>query len=279
MSHLTTPQPHTRIRPASGWFTLDLRELWAYRDLLAILMARDIKIRYKQTLLGVIWVILQPLVAALLFAVIFGKFANLPSGGVPYGLYVFAALLPWNLFSGALQRAGTSLISDSRLIAKVYFPRIVIPVASTGAVLVDFIVAWAVGIVLMLVYGLHPTWRMLLVPGFLVITLMLTVGVSLFVSALNVYYRDFMYALPFVIQVWMYASPVAYSVDIVPENVAHVYAINPLAGIIDGFRWALLDTAAFPWASVIVSLGISTLILAGGVVVFQRIEAHFADVI
>lgn len=268
-----------RIQPASGWFHLDLREIWAYRDLFLILMLRDVKIRYKQTALGVIWVILQPLTAALIFAVIFGQFAKLPSQGVPYTLYVFAAMLPWNIFSGALQRSGTSLISDSRLISKVYFPRIVIPMASSGAVLIDFAVAFVVGLGLMLTYGILPTWRLVAVPGLVLLTLLLTLGIGLLVSALNVYYRDFMYALPFVIQVWMYASPIAYSSAIVPDSVKAVYALNPLVGIIGGFRWALLDVGDFPWTSIALSVLVSMAFLAAGVVVFQRIEDSFADVI
>lgn len=268
-----------RIQPASGWFHLDLREIWAYRDLFLILMLRDVKIRYKQTALGVIWVILQPLTAALIFAVIFGQFAKLPSQGVPYTLYVFAAMLPWNIFSGALQRSGTSLISDSRLISKVYFPRIVIPMASSGAVLIDFAVAFVVGLGLMLAYGILPTWRLVAVPGLVLLTLLLTLGIGLLVSALNVYYRDFMYALPFVIQVWMYASPIAYSSAIVPDSVKAVYALNPLVGIIGGFRWALLDVGDFPWTSIALSVLVSMAFLAAGVVVFQRIEDSFADVI
>ncbi|MCZ7554740.1 MAG: ABC transporter permease [Anaerolineales bacterium] len=268
-----------RIQPASGWFHLDLREIWAYRDLFLILMLRDVKIRYKQTALGVIWVILQPLTAALIFAVIFGQFAKLPSQGVPYTLYVFAAMLPWNIFSGALQRSGTSLISDSRLISKVYFPRIVIPMASSGAVLIDFAVAFVVGLGLMLAYGILPTWRLVAVPGLVLLTLLLTLGIGLLVSALNVYYRDFMYALPFVIQVWMYASPIAYSSAIVPDSVKAVYALNPLVGIIGGFRWALLDVGDFPWTSIALSVLVSMAFLVAGVVVFQRIEDSFADVI
>lgn len=268
-----------RIQPASGWFHLDLREIWAYRDLFLILMLRDVKIRYKQTALGVIWVILQPLTAALIFAVIFGQFAKLPSQGVPYTLYVFAAMLPWNIFSGALQRSGTSLISDSRLISKVYFPRIVIPMASSGAVLIDFAVAFVVGLGLMLTYGILPTWRLVAVPGLVLLTLLLTLGIGLLVSALNVYYRDFMYALPFVIQVWMYASPIAYSSAIVPDSVKAVYALNPLVGIIGGFRWALLDVGDFPWTSIALSVLVSMAFLVAGVLVFQRIEDSFADVI
>lgn len=250
-----------------------------YRDLFLILMLRDVKIRYKQTALGVIWVILQPLAAAGIFAIIFGQFAKLPSEGVPYALYVFAAMLPWNLFSGALQRAGTGIISDARLISKVYFPRIVIPTANSCAVLVDFAVAFVLGIILMLAYGVTPTWRIILIPAFLLLALVLTIGVGLLFSGLNVYYRDFMYALPFVIQAWMYLSPIAYSTDIVPESVKAVYALNPMVGIIDGFRWSLLGFSAFPWTSLGLSVVTSFAFFILGTLVFQRIEDSFADVI
>ncbi|MBN1565869.1 MAG: ABC transporter permease [Anaerolineae bacterium] len=270
---------HTHIQPASGWLNLNARELWAYRDLFWILMLRDVKVRYKQTLLGVVWVILQPLTAALIFAVIFGRFADLPSGDTPYMLYVFIAMLPWNIFSGALQRAGTSLISDSRLISKVYFPRIVIPIASSSAVLIDFCVAFIVGLFLMTGYGVYPTWRWLILPLCLILVLILTLGVALFFSALNVYYRDFMYALPFIIQVWMYASPIAYSTEIVPDSVRSFYALNPMAGIIDGFRWSLLGLDKFPTTSVGISVILTFVAFSVGLLVFQRIEDNFADVI
>ena len=280
---IVPPQPstphHIHIQPSSGWLNLDLRELWTYRDLFWILMLRDVKVRYKQTLLGVIWVILQPLTAALIFALIFGRFAKLPSGDTPYMLYVFVAMLPWNIFSGALQRAGTSLISDSRLISKVYFPRVVIPVASSSAVLLDFSVAFLVGILLMAGYDVYPTWRWMLLPVFLLLVLLLTLGIALFFSALNVYYRDFMYALPFVIQVWMYASPIAYSTEIVPDSVRPFYALNPMVGVIDGFRWVLLGLGDFPTTSVGISVILTFTVFSLGLVVFQRIEDNFADVI
>src|SRR5664279_5608832 len=234
-SEIQAPVRHIQIQPAHGWAALELKEIWQFRDLLVILAMRDVKLRYKQTALGVVWVILQPLIAALIFAVIFGRFANLPSNGVPYLLFVFAGILPWNLFAGALQRAGNSLVGDSRLISKVYFPRMVIPIASSAAVLVDFGVALVVMFALLLLQGWPLTWNILAVPFLLIILLLISVGVSLFISALNVYYRDFMYALPFVVQVWMYASPVVYSGDLIPKLVKPFYAIHPLVCGIDGF--------------------------------------------
>src|SRR5258708_23583701 len=209
------PVRHIRIQPESSWFPVDFRELWAFRDLFAILAIRDMKLRYKQTILGVIWVILQPLVASLIFAIIFGRIASLPSDGKPYLLFVYAGMLPWNLFAGCPQRAGNSLISDAKLITKVYFPRLIIPIASSVAVLLDFAVAFVVMIVLLIVYRNDAplTWNILALPLLLCVVLLISVGVSLFLSALNVYYRDFMYALPFMVQVWMYASPLVYAVS------------------------------------------------------------------
>ncbi len=270
---------HTRIQPSRGWSALDLRELWRFRDLFLILAGRDVKLRYRQTALGVIWVILQPLLAALIFAVVFGRLANLPSDGVPYLLFVYVGLLPWNFFSGALQRAGNSLISDSKLISKVYFPRIIVPIASTGAVLIDFLVAAGVLVVLLAVYRVAPTWNLLALPALLALLLVISVGISLWLSALNVYYRDFMYALPFVVQVWMYASPLVYSGSTVPDRWKPLYALNPMAGVIDGFRWATLGTQPFPWVSVSLAVLIGGLGFVAGAFVFRRVERSFADVV
>lgn len=271
--------PHFAIEPPHGWQIIDLPELWRYRDLLFILTLRDIRLRYKQTALGIIWVILQPLVASLIFAVIFGRLANLPSDGVPYLLFVFAATLAWNLFSGALQRSSSSLVGDAKLISKVYFPRIMIPIASTMAVVVDFLVALGVMFLLIFVSGFSLIPNMLFLPVLLLLTVMLSIGVSLFFSAFNVYYRDFMYALPFIIQAWMYASPVVYSASLIPGPFKPFYAINPIVGVIDGFRWALLGAGDFPALTLGISTGITLLLLASGSLVFRRVEHHFADVI
>ena len=268
-----------RIRPATSWAALDLSDLWRFRDLLFILMMRDVKLRYKQTALGVVWVIIQPLIAALIFALIFGRFAGMPSGDVPYLLFVFAGLLPWNLFSGAIQRAGNSLVGDAKLISKVYFPRMVIPIAGTMSVLVDFAVAFVVMIGLIIFQGWPLTVNILLLPFFIIITLLIAVGVSLFISALNVYYRDFMYALPFVIQVWLYASPVVYSTDLIPIGLRPFFAFNPVVGVIDGFRWSLLGTGEFPVVTLTISIVIGMVLFISGALVFQRVEQNFADVI
>lgn len=274
-----TRRPAVTIRPSRGWAALNLRELWHYRDLLYILAQRDVKLRYKQTVLGVAWVVLQPLVASLIFAVIFGLFADLPSDGVPYLLFVFAGMLPWNYFSGALQRAGNSLIGDARLISKVYFPRLIIPLASTFAVLIDFAVSLVVFFVLALFYRSGLSWQIVALPYFLLITTLGAVGVSLWLSALNVQYRDFMYALPFLIQVWMFASPVVYSSSLIPEPWRRLYALNPAVGYIEGFRWSLLGQATLDWWMVVSATVISLLAFVGGAFFFRRVERTFADVI
>lgn len=267
------------IRPAKGWVLLDLREIWSFRDLLFILMMRDVKLRYKQTLLGIVWVILQPLVSSMIFAVIFGLFASLPSDDSPYLLFVYAGILPWNMFAGALQRAGNSLVGDSRLISKVYFPRILIPMASAFAVIVDFFVALAVMLVFLVIFELPLTLNILVLPVLLIVTLVISVGLSTMFSALNVYYRDFSYALPFLVQLWMYASPVVYSTNLIPERFKLLYALNPMVGVIEGFRWALLDTISFPWGTLGSSVVIGVIILSFSVAVFQRVERNFADVV
>lgn len=270
-------RPLVVIEPTRGWAVLNLRALWTYRDLLIILAGRDVKLRYKQTALGVIWVILQPLVAALIFAVIFGKFARLDSDGNPYLLFVLAGMLPWNLFSGALQRAGSSLVGESSLVSKVYFPRMVIPVASTAAVLVDFAVTLVVMVVFVAIYRVTPTWRVLSLPFFLLLTLLAAVGVSLWLTAFSVYYRDFMYATPFMIQVWMYATPVAYATSIVPERWRFLFSLNPAVGFVEGFRWALLGHSALTIEMVLITTLAALAAFFSGTAVFRRIERGFAD--
>ena len=273
-------RPVTVIRPTRGWAALNMGDLWRYRDLLLILAGRDVKLRYKQTLLGVTWVILQPLLTALIFTVIFGNFAKMPSDGQPYMLFTFAGLLSWNLFSQSLQRAGNSLVDSAAMISKVYFPRMSIPVASTGAVLVDFGVSLAVFVVLMVVYQVVPTWRLLTLPFFLMLTLVTAVGVSLWLSALSVYYRDFMYAIPFIIMAWMYASPVAYAASIVPERWRLLYSLNPAMGFIEGFRWALLGGESPLTVQMVTISTLGALVaFVSGAFIFRRIERGFADVI
>lgn len=272
-------RPTIVIQPQHGYLGLNLREIWEYRDLLLILAGRDVKLRYKQTLLGVTWVILQPLATAIIFTVVFGNFARLPSDGLPYILFVFAGLLPWNLFSASLSRAGGSLVGSASLISKVYFPRVLVPLASVGAILIDFAVAAVVLVLLMIVYGVTPSLRVLTVPFFLLLTLLTSMGVSLLISALSVYYRDFLFALPFVIQFWTYASPVAYAMSIVPEQWRWLFSLNPAVAFIEGFRWALLGSTGLTFEIVVISAVSSVVFFIGGLVVFRRIERGFADVI
>lgn len=274
----SNPKPLFLIEPQRK-FSLGLRDLWIYRDLLFILAERDIKLRYKQTILGIAWVILQPLVTAIIFTIVFGNFARMPSEGLPYILFVFAGLLPWNLFSSSLSRAGGSLVSNAGLISKIYFPRLLVPIASVGAILVDFAVAFAVTMILMVYFGIPFTWRLAALPYFLLITLLTSMGVSLLISALSVYYRDFMYALPFLIQAWTYASPVVYSMSIIPEQWRWAVSINPAIGFIEGFRWSLLGSQGLTREMFLISTISAIVFFVFGLIVFRRVERGFADVI
>ncbi|MEO5580612.1 MAG: ABC transporter permease [Gemmatimonadaceae bacterium] len=272
-------RPTVVIEPTSGWSALNLRELWTYRDLLFILAGRDIKLRYKQTGLGVTWVVLQPLVAALIFTIMFGRFAKLPSDGHPYIVFVFSGIVAWNYFAAVLQRAGNSLITDSRLITKVYFPRLAIPLASTFSAMIDLVVALGVLGVIMLLYEVPPTWRLLTLPLFTALAAVTATGVSLWLSALNVRYRDFAHAMPFVIQVWMFASPVAYATTIVPEQWRVVYSVNPAVAIVEGFRWAVLGSSSITLSMVMLAAAFSMLVFTGGAFFFRRVERGFADTV
>jgi lipopolysaccharide transport system permease protein len=274
-----TPSWHIRIQRSSGWSALNVFELWKYRDLFRILAMRDVKLRYKQTALGVSWVILQPLLTSGIFAVIFGMLADLPSGDTPYLLFAFAGTLPWTLFAQSLQRAGSSLVGSREMISKVYFPRMILPASSSMAVLVDFMVGLATIVILFAVYKVTLTWNLFAIPVLVLVNLLLSVGVSLWVSAFSVYYRDFIYALPFLIQAWMYASPVAYDTSIVPEQWYSLYSLNPMVGVIEGFRWSLLGGTEFPLLPLGISLGMSLVIFFSGAFIFRRIERSFADVI
>jgi lipopolysaccharide transport system permease protein len=272
-------RPTVVVEPTTGWAALNLRELWGYRDLLAILASRDVKLRYKQTALGVIWVVMQPLVAAAIFTVMFGRFAHLPSDGHPYIVFVFAGVVVWSYFAAILQRAGNSLISDSRLITKVYFPRLAIPLASTFSALLDLIVGLVVLAAMLTVFRIAPTWRVLTLPLFVLLAALAATGVSLWLSALNVRYRDFVHAMPFLLQVWMFASPVAYATTIVPEKWRVLYALNPAVAFIEGTRWAVLGSSSLTVPMVVVAVTVSTVVFLGGAFFFQRVERSFADAV
>lgn len=269
-----TVYEHTR-----GWLSLNLHELWNYRELLVFLTWRDIKVRYTQAALGVGWAILQPLLTMVIFSVIFGNLAKLPSDGIPYPIFSFAALLPWQLFAGALQRAGTSLVTNNNLLTKVYFPRLVIPMSAVAAGVVDFGISFLVLLGLMLYYGIMPTWAILTIPLLVALALLTALAVSLWLSALNVQYRDVQHMIPFLIQAWMYASPVAYSSGLVPGGVWRaLYGLNPMAGVIQGFRWALLGAEA-PDELMVVSVLIVFIMLVSGLYYFRRMERVFADIV
>jgi lipopolysaccharide transport system permease protein len=270
-------RPTVQIRPARAFSWADLRELWTYRDVLRVLAVRDIKLRYKQTALGVFWVVLQPLLAGLIFAVIFGHFIKVSSEGYPYLLFVFPALMGWQLFAGILQRAGGSLVNEARLISKVYFPHILVPMASAVAVLVDLAVSAVIMLVLLAIYGVWPGWSLLWLPVALCLALALAMGVSLWLAALNVRYRDFMHATPFLIQVWMYASPVVYSSAVVPLRWRSWFDLNPMVGVIEAFRWAWLGLRPADAPALALSAAWAAALLLGGWVYFRRVELDLVD--
>ena len=267
------------IEPTRGIARLQIRAIWQYRELLGFLIWRDIKVRYKQTLLGVGWVLLQPILATLIFTVVFGRLAGMPSDGVPYPLFAFSGLLAWNYFAGALTRSGTSLIQNTNLITKVYFPRLIIPISGVLVGLVDFAISFVTLIVLLLIYSTPLTWKILLVPIFLLIGILAAFGASLWLSALSVRYRDVNHLLPFLVQVWMYATPVVYPASIFPAQWQPLLGLNPMAGVVEGFRWALVGSANFPGSLLLISIGVVLGLVVSGLAFFSATERTFADVI
>jgi len=269
----------TIIEPETDSIGSSLKELWTFRELLLILSEREVSLRYRQTFLGVTWVVIQPLLTSVIFTIIFGKLMKAPSDNVAYEIFTFAGLLSWNLFSQSLQRAGISLTKDIRLITKIFFPRIIIPLASTLSTLIDFAVSLIILFILMPFYKTPFLLNLLIIPILLVFNVLLAAGVGIIFASLNVYYRDFTYVLPFVVQIWMYASPLAYSAKLIPQNWSWVYNINPIVGIINGFRWAVFGNSAFPTSSLIYSAISSIVIFFVSLVIFNRLERSFADVI
>ena len=266
-----------RIEPPHGWFELRLRELWECRELLYFFVWRDLKVRYKQTVIGVAWVILQPLMTMGVFTIFFGRLARLPSQGLPYPVFYFAALVPWAYFAAALTSCTSIIVSNQHVITKVYFPRLVLPLAAVCSGLVDFAIGFLVMMALTLGYGFRPTWAALLLPGFIFLALLTALGIGLWTSALNALYRDVASIIPFVIQFWMLASPVAYPSSLVPEKWRWLYGLNPMAGVIEGFRWALTGHGQPPGPLLLVSAGMVVVILVGGLFFFQRMEGTIAD--
>jgi lipopolysaccharide transport system permease protein len=270
----------TVIRPTKGWLSLGLRDLWDYREMLYLLAWRDVKIRYKQTAVGVLWAIVQPLMTMVVFSVIFGHFAKLPTNGIPYPILTFAALLPWQLFQTSLTTVTGSIVSNQALVTKVYFPRLVIPIGPTLATLFDFAIGLVILVGLMIFYHVTPTWQVLTVPLFMVFAMLTALAVGLWLAALNVRYRDVQYAVPFLLQIWLYATPVAYSALLFPLWLRPWLGLNPMAGVVQGFRWALLGSKAGQVGHLMLfSFGIVVVLLFGGIAYFRRVERSFADVI
>ena len=271
--------PTVKIRPSRGLLHLDLGALWQYRELLVFLVWRDTKVRYKQAVIGAGWAVFQPLISMLLFTAIFSYLAKLPSDGVPYPLFAYAGLLPWNFIAQATSRSGTSLVGESHLISKVYFPRLIIPLAAAATPAVDLVCSLLMMIPLMLWFGMTPGWQIFLFPIFLVMALLAALAVSLWFSALHVKFRDVGHIIPFFVQFWMFASPVVYPVSLIPEQWRALYSLNPVVGVVEGFRWTLLGQRAPSLEMMLPSLVIVLLLFVSGVIYFKRMERTFADVI
>ena len=268
-----------RIRPSRGWINLNLADVWRYRELVFFLTWRDIQVRYKQTLLGVAWVVLQPLAATLVFTVVFGNLARMPSDNLPYAVFAMAGLVPWNFFAGAFSRGSLSLVGSANLISKVYFPRLVIPIASVLSGGVDLAIALAVLLGLAAYFGIVPTLAVVSLAPFLLLALAAALGVGLWLSALNVQYRDVGYLVPFLSQLWFYATPVVYPLSLVPEHWQTWLGLNPMATVVQGFRWAVLGQAPPPGGMLLVSLAVVAAMLVSGAFAFRRMEKTFADVV
>jgi lipopolysaccharide transport system permease protein len=273
------PAHHLRIQPSRGWVSLQLRELWEYRELLYFLIWRDIKVRYKQTVLGAGWAIIQPLFTMLVFSLFFGKLAKVPSDGIPYPLFSYTALVPWTFFAQGLSQSSDSLVGSSNLIKKIYFPRLAIPIGTVCAGMIDFALAFSVLLVLALSYHIHPTRNILWLPLFVLLALVTALGVGLWLSAFNVKYRDVKYVVPFFTQVWMFMTPIAYPSSLLTGKWRIVYGLNPMAGVVEAFRWALLGTRTAPSAMIAISCAAAVALLAGGAFYFRRMEKTFADVV
>lgn len=285
MSALTAGQrplstlPHVRIQPARGLLDLDLAALWQYRELIYILVWRDVTVRYKQTLLGVAWAMFQPVATMLIFTVVFSVMGKIPSDGFPYPVFLYAGLLPWFYVSQALSRGGTSLVGEAPLISKVYFPRLILPLSATIAPLVDLALAFVAFLGLMAWFGILPTWRILSLPLFAALAATITLAAGLWISALYVKYRDVGHILPMLIQLWMFVSPILYPVSKVPESWRALYAMNPVVSVVEGFRWALIPGFQVDFTMFLPSLGVVFVVFVGGLIYFRSMERTFADVI
>ncbi|HZG67170.1 MAG TPA: ABC transporter permease [Herpetosiphonaceae bacterium] len=271
--------PEIVFGPTRGWITLNLGEVWAHRELLFFLAWRDIKVRYKQTIIGAAWAMLKPIMTMVIFSTIFGSLIGVPSGDVPYPIFVYTALISWSFFASALGQSGSSLVANASLISKVYFPRLVLPIASVFVAAVDFALAFLVLLALMLWYGIIPGSALLALPLFLLLAVTTALGAGLWLSALEIKYRDVGHIVPFLTQFWLYATPVIYPSSIIPERWRLLYSLNPMVGVVEGFRWSLLGTAHSPARQIIISTIIVVIMLIGGLFFFRRAEREFADVV
>ena len=266
------------IEPAEGWISLQLKELWSYRELLYFLTLREVKVRYKQTLLGAAWAVIQPLFTMLLFSLFFGRLGKMPSDGVPYPLFTLAALIPWTFFANGLTQSSTSLVTNSNLVSKVYFPRLIVPISSVASGIVDFGISFVLLLGMMAFYRITPSAAIVTLPLFFLLSLLVALGVGLWLSALNVQYRDVRYTVPFLTQFWMFATPIAYPASLLQEPWRTAYGLNPMVGVVEGFRWAMLGTKP-PGSEIFASAIASIMILMGGAFYFRRMERTFADVV
>jgi lipopolysaccharide transport system permease protein len=269
----------TVIEPPRGWIAINLRELWAYRELVYFLTWRDVKVRYKQTVLGVSWAVLQPLFTMVVFSLFFGRLGGIPSDGLPYPIFSFAALVPWTFFAYGLGQAANSVVANQHLITKIYFPRLAIPIATVLSGIVDFAIAFVILLGMMVWYGIDPTPRVVWIVPLILLAFVSALGVGLWLSALNVQYRDVRYITPFLTQLWLFATPIAYPSSLLEERWRAVYALNPMVGVVEGFRWALLDAGTAPGAMLLASSAAAMAILIGGLFYFRRMEGSYADIV
>lgn len=268
------------IKPPSGWSALDLHDLWIYRELIFFMTWRDLKVRYKQTLLGASWAVLKPFLNMVVFTIFFGGLAKVPSEGVPYPIFSFAALLPWELFSNALSISSRSLVQNRHMITKIYFPRVILPLSSTLSGVVDFLIAFVILLAMMAFYRIQPTLNMLTLPLFLLLAIVAALGVGLWLSALNVLYRDIGYITPFLTQFWLFITPIVYPTSMIPEQWRVLYSLNPMTGVVEGFRWAILGTQqGAPGLTLYISIAVSVVLLVSGMYYFKRMERHFSDLV
>lgn len=277
---LTNPYSlRIRLQPSTGWQALNLAELWRFRELLYFLSWRDIKVRYKQTALGALWAILQPFLTMVVFSVFFGRLAKVPSDGMPYPLFAYTALLPWMFFANGLSHSSNSLVQSAGMLKKVYFPRLIVPMSSILSGVVDFAFAFVVLIALMLWYGVMPTIRIIWLPLLLLLAILTSFGVGLWLSAINVQFRDVRYTIPFITQFWLFATPIAYPSSLLSEPWRTLYGVNPMVGVVEGFRWALLGAQGLPSSIILLSAGMTCTLLVTGLFYFRRMERSFADIV